>query len=215
MAQLLKRPNKTQLPLYLEGFQSNKRECEVMALRATKEILDHERRYTVEEFATMPESEGRFELIDGKLVEKPVAKYDHNRIVRLTMRAYDQFDPNEEKGEIVQNTSFRLSGDTAPEPDISFYTFARRLKRGTPMATTPDLAIEVQSLDQSLPSLRKKIGGYMRGGVKLSWLIIPSKKLVEIYRPGQAHPDILGIDDTLDGEDIIPGFRLPIADLFE
>jgi Uma2 family endonuclease len=49
----------------------------------------------------------------------------------------------------------------------------------------------------------------------LVWLISPLSKVVYVYHPNQAKPETLGINDELDGEDIIPGFKLKVSALFE
>ena len=183
-----------------------------MALRAME--IDHNRLYTSEEFQNLPEADQSYELIDGKLVRKAVPKYDHNRVVLNLIKAYILFDPTEAIGEVIQETSFRLSGDTAPTPDLSFYSFARKPKPGTPMAATPDLAVEVQSPGQSMPMLEAKLARYIAGGVKLGWLVLLPKKVVQIYRPSQAQPQVLGLDDQLEGEEVIPGFSIPVAQIF-
>ena len=55
---------------------------------------------------------------------------------------------------------------------------------------------------------------YLRFGTRLVWVIWPRYKRVDIWRPGDDTPTPLGVDDTLDGEDVVPGFTYPIARLF-
>ena len=61
-----------------------------------------------------------------------------------------------------------------------------------------------------------KIRLYQAGGVKLTWIINPMQKQCEVYVPGQLSPlATLVIGEELDGLEVIPGFRVPVKDLFQ
>jgi Uma2 family endonuclease len=183
------------------------------AIRGTSTITEKPP-LTVTEFQGMPESYGRYELIDGRLVEKPVVKIRHGRIAHRLNKAYDNFDPNENKGEMLPDINFYLREDYSPAPDVSYWIAERRAAEEAPIAPYSDFAVEVQSPDQSLPSLRKKIREYLSVGVRLVWLVIPSKRTIEIYRLGEANVEIVGLGATLDFGDIIPDFTVTTDELF-
>jgi Uma2 family endonuclease len=169
---------------------------------------------TVAEFEKTPESYGRYELIDGRIVEKPVAKIRHGRIAFRLQNAYVLFDPQLEKGEMLQDINFYLRENYSPAPDVLYWIAERRATEDAATAPYPDFAVEVQSPNQSLPSLRKKVREYLGVGVRLVWLVIPDKKTIEIYRPAEPELEIVGLGATLDFGDIIPGFTVTTDELF-
>ena len=184
-----------------------------MSLRAKDTSL--ERLYTADEFEKMPEFDERYELLDGKLVEKPMPKQEHGLIARLIMRAYDRFDLAENVGRMLQEVSVYIRPDYAPTPDLSFWLAARKPSRTAVISARPDLAIEIQPPGQSLKSLEAKAREYIRASVPLVWIIQPATQKVKIYRTGQAEPETVGIEDILSGEGVINGFELPVKALFE
>jgi len=78
----------------------------------------------------------------------------------------------------------------------------------------PDLAIEVASENQSAPGLAAKARTYLAFGTRLVWVIWPRYKRVDIWHPGDDTPTPLGVEDALDGEDVVPGFSYPVGRLF-
>lgn len=77
----------------------------------------------------------------------------------------------------------------------------------------PSFAIEVKSPSDKLPILRTKVAYYLRNGTRLVWLVIPEKRLVEVYRPDEPVL-VCGEDDILDGADVLPGFKVAVKELF-
>ena len=81
----------------------------------------------------------------------------------------------------------------------------------------PDFVVEIRSPSQSRPSdlaaLLNKMREYMDNGAKLGWLIDPPERTVRIYRAGVAEPELLPDPETLDGEDVLPGFVFPVRQL--
>src|SRR5690348_1506287 len=139
------------------------------------------RLYTVEEFLNMPEYDERYELIDGRLVEKPMAKIEHALIQRLILSHYERFDFEEKIGRILPEATFRLNSTYAPTPDVSFWAASRKPARKAAIAPVPDLAIEIQSPDQNLQTLTDKAKDYIQGGVRLVWVIQPNKQIVAVF----------------------------------
>jgi Uma2 family endonuclease len=82
-----------------------------------------------------------------------------------------------------------------------------------PLERAPSLVVEVISPTEIGSRIEQKNIEYLDVGVRLLWVVYPATQTVHIYRPGGS-ATILGTEDTLDGEDILPGFRVPIADLF-
>lgn len=78
----------------------------------------------------------------------------------------------------------------------------------------PDIAVEVKSPSKTNIGLRNKAAYYIEQGSRMVWLIYPAKQLVEVYRPDR-DLEILTMNDVLDGADVLPGFSLPVKDIFQ
>jgi Uma2 family endonuclease len=114
-------------------------------------------------------------------------------------------------------TTFRFVGDKPTRlPDLSFVSRDRLPQRIDQNADfSPDLIVEVLSKGDDVSEIDKKILQYQRSGVRLIWVIHPVIQAVDIYRlqDGLKLQRLL-IDDELDGEAVVPGFRLKISRLF-
>ncbi len=78
----------------------------------------------------------------------------------------------------------------------------------------PDFAAEIRSPSNTLAELRAKMASYIANGVRLAWLIDPLTRTAEIHRPGR-DVETLAAPKTLSGEDVLPGFTLDLARIFE
>ena len=85
---------------------------------------------------------------------------------------------------------------------------------GQAWALAPDLAVEVVSENQYAPGMAAKAKIYLTFGTRLVWVIWPRYQRVDVWHAGDNAPAVLGADDWLDGEDVVPGFSYPIARLF-
>jgi Uma2 family endonuclease len=77
----------------------------------------------------------------------------------------------------------------------------------------PDLAVEVISPSDRTGYTRAKVSEYLHAGVRLLWLVDPRRRMVTVHTPDGA-ARVLRIEDELDGGDVLPGFRLPLTDVF-
>jgi Uma2 family endonuclease len=77
----------------------------------------------------------------------------------------------------------------------------------------PDLGDEVASPSQTGPSIEEKTTLYLEAGVRLVWIIDPIRRAVRVRR-ADGTESLLTEQDELDGEDVLPGFRLSVARLF-
>ena len=167
--------------------------------------------------------DGLHELLDGRIVEKTMPGDEHGWIARRLMREIDRFDPNEEIGMLWASTSFKIKQGWDPIPDLGFVIKSKVPKGRAEKSVNaiPDLVVEVVSPTDLINNERKarfadKKRGYFEANVSLCWFIYPKKQIVEVYHASLEEPvKVLGIEDILDGEDIIPGFKFPVAKLFE
>jgi Uma2 family endonuclease len=56
---------------------------------------------------------------------------------------------------------------------------------------------------------------YFENGARLVWVINPRQQYILVYRSSPTPDRLLKLADALTGEDVIPGFSLPVADLFQ
>lgn len=195
-----------------------------MALPAIIEKEKRNRLYSLKEFEELdlPADGNKYELIDGVIKVTPPAGFEHGRIGSKIVKRINLFDPDDKLGVVLEATRFMVNPGFGPAPDVAFIMVANLppTSKGA-VPTKPDLAVEIWSpgdLDTKAhqTEARSKIRRYQVAGVSIVWAINPAAKKVEVYHPDQVEPvQTLGIEDTLSGEDVIPGFTLPVKTLFE
>jgi len=174
--------------------------------------------YTVDEFEAfigLPENADRlFELINGEIVEK-VPTQLHGVIAARTTIRVGGFVEQHGLGYVAVEVRHQMPGDehNARLPDIAFYadTTTPLVERGA-VPRMPDLAIEIQSPDDSLQEMSDKADYYLANGSRMVWLMVSLKRLIEV-RTSHSR-DLLTDQDILDGGDVLRGFRVPVSELF-
>jgi Uma2 family endonuclease len=169
-----------------------------------------------EAYIERPENADRLlELINGEIIEK-VPTEEHGTIVLRIAAPMLYFVDAHKLGRVTTEGLHRLPDDplNAVLPDLSF-----RCNPGSPVVrkgavpVMPDLAVEVQSPSQSDQFMADKAAYYLAHGCRMVWLAFAAKRTVAVHRPGQI--DTFGMDDTLDGGDVLPGFKLRVSDIFK
>jgi Uma2 family endonuclease len=175
---------------------------------------------TAEDLEAMgPEAEKRFELIDGALVEVEGVGGRHGGInTDLASNLNNHVRPRKLGRVLSADTRFviKRDPDLVQMPDVSFIRAERIPSQGLwegIVPIPPDLAAEIASPGDTGAEVRRKAQRYLDAGVRLVWIIWPRQRAVSVLRPGQ--PEMwLTEDGELDGGDVIPGFRLPVASIF-
>jgi Uma2 family endonuclease len=101
-------------------------------------------------------------------------------------------------------------------PDVCFIS-NERLQRGgnyavAPLTGAPDLAIEIVSPNDRASEVEEKVQQWLDGGALAVWVIYPAGPLLRAHRPDRT-ARTYGPDDEVDGGDVLPGFRMRLADL--
>lgn len=188
--------------------------------------LDKTRSYTVEEFMALPDDGRRYELIEGKLIDidgegEQDESASHNlqrgRIITRLVVEIAKYLARQEKivGEVLTNVAFELAPQTVAIPAVAF---VRAEKLAAPASEkafpgAPDLAVEVISPNDTWSVIISRVRLYQQYQIGLVWIVDPFDKGVIIFRPDQPRREVFAEDD-LSGEEILPGFTLPVKTLF-
>ena len=102
-------------------------------------------------------------------------------------------------------------------PDVSFISVERlpggELPDEAIAAISPDLAVEVISPSNTKKEIARKLREYFASGTRLAWIVQPRTRTVEVYTSA-TEKQVLSIKQSLDGGDVLPGFRLALTRLF-
>lgn len=174
---------------------------------------------TAEELLKLPRGRSRYELIEGELVEMSLAGHNHGKIAARLAGALLQHTEANDLGEVyAAETGFKLESDpdTVRAPDAAFVRRERVEQVGDAQGYfpgAPDLAAEVVSSGDSVGEVEGEVEEWLEAGVSLVWIVSPKLRSVTVYR-SLIDVTTLTENDTLDGEQVVPGFRYPVAKLF-
>jgi Uma2 family endonuclease len=103
--------------------------------------------------------------------------------------------------------------DTVLAPDVPFVRQERDLDERGFYPGPPDLAVEVISPSDTYTEVDEKVAKYLACGTPMVIVVDPRKRSASVYTPGNFIR--VSVDDTLDGGDVVPGWKLPLRELFE
>lgn len=176
--------------------------------------------WTDEAFMALPNDGHRYEIVNGKLIDMGNSGALHGYIAIILSSALFPVVMSKKLGALLDSsTAFKMKNGNKRSPDISF--FARERLQGMTQLPTgflegaPDLAVEVLSPGNTVEEIHEKLVEYFENGARLAWVIHPTENYVLVYRSAVEPDRLLKSTDSLDGEDVIPGFTLPVADLFQ
>ncbi|MFI5379527.1 MAG: Uma2 family endonuclease [Tepidisphaerales bacterium] len=158
------------------------------------------------------------ELVDGTLVEKPMG-FVEARIAGLIIHFIECFLESHDLGIVVgPDGTVRIAPGLVRVPDVSFISWrnfpGRQLPTDAVPDLAPDLAVEVLSDSNTRQEMDRKLREYFEAGVRLVWIVDPRTRSAAVYHPTGA-PLQLNYNDSLDGEDVLPGFTLHLKKLFD
>lgn len=172
---------------------------------------------TVDELDQMDLGDGRYELIDGELVEMSPAGWDHGKIGARAIARLWTYADQLKLGEVVNaDTGFALAPREVRCADVAFVSAARLVGLPEPtkiLRIAPDLVVEIVSPTDRPGAIDQKIAEWLAAGVRLLWLFQPKTRSITVYAPGQP-PQMLGPDRYLAGGEVLPGFRVRVSDFF-
>lgn len=181
--------------------------------QAMPDMTDEYRGLTAREFAAMPREGLRLELVRGEIVAMPPAFANHGVAAAHLGNFLGWYIASQELGVALAATRFELAADTMRAPDFAFI----QASRVTPGAigrdwvrVVPDLVVEVVSSGDRPRAIGAKVRMWLDAGVWLVWVVYPTRKRGVVHRSG-VEPVTLGVDDQLDGADVVPGFTAQVA----
>ena len=177
------------------------------------------RHTTAEELLRMPDDGLRYELVKGELREMPPAGSEHGTVAMNAGRLLGNHVKANKLGQVyAAETGFKIASDpdTVRAPDAAFVSGDRAERAGRVTGYwpgAPDLAVEVTSPSDTHTEVVEKALAWLEAGCRMVLVVDPGQRTVTVYR---ALDDIrmLTHGETLDGADVVPGWRLPVAELF-
>ena len=168
---------------------------------------------TADELLRLPRGDGRrYELIRGRLVEKMPTGDPHGDVTGMAYFRLTQYVADSGYGVTrVGEPGYRLERgpDTVRAPDVAWIAPGTQ---GYP-ELAPDLAVEVKSPGNSNPEMAAKCRMWLSYGSRVAITLDPATIRAMVYRPN-SEPLLLGEDDVLDLDDLLPGFSCPVWRLF-
>jgi len=171
---------------------------------------------SIEEYDDLPETEDgvEYELSEGELIVLASPMLFRNRMRQdILVRFHLFLRQHPHLGEVTSETDFRLAVNTVRRPDVAFIS-AANLASVDPrkkLQFAPDLAIEIASPHDDLP---RKIKDYLAAGSRV-WALYPDARIARIHKPGeQTVVRDADADDILEDAELLPGLKLPLAEIF-
>jgi len=178
------------------------------------------KRWTIEELEQPGAPDGHYELIDGEIVPVSPTSSTSSRVTNTFAFFITGHVRSRRLGAVYSAEGGFVIFPGRPVvrcPDVAFV----RADRLPPESEgdkfprlAPDLVVEVISPSDAMADVLDKVAMWLAAGVRLLWLADPAARRITVYAPGR-EPVILGEGEDLDGEHVLPGFRVPVAEFFE
>ena len=174
---------------------------------------------TADNLASLPKRNLRRELVRGEVREMSPAGFEHGVIVaKLTLRLARHIEATALGVVCGAETGFKIASepDTVRAPDVAFVRHERLAQIGVTkkfFPGAPDLAVEVVSPGDRVEEVDEKVVDWLAAGARGVWIVNPKLRTVTCYR-SLTEVTMLTENDELDGEEIVPGFRCPVAEIF-
>ena len=174
---------------------------------------------SLEDFLERPEIDEHpyLEYVDGKVIAKVSPKLRHSTIQMQLGTTLNDFAIPRGLGQIFPELRCTYAGRSIV-PDLVLL-LEEHIKVDDneeiidDIAIPPDLHVEIISPKQGVTEADEKLRHSTTHGCVLGWLVHPYRRTIDVYRPG-TEPVCLGLEGVLEGEPVLPGFRLPVAEVF-
>ncbi len=174
---------------------------------------------TADDLWRLPDDGQRHELVAGELRTMAPSGSQHGRVaMRLGVPLGQYVDAHDLGVVFAAETGFKLTEDpdTVRAPDVAFVRRERVLAVGDVTGYwpgAPDLAAQVVSPGDLYTEVDEKVATWLEHGARMVLVVNPRRRTVATHRPdGQVR--LLAEGDEIDGEDVVPGWKLPVRELF-
>ena len=174
---------------------------------------------SADQLLRMPDDGHRYELVRGDLRKMAPAGGPHGQVAGNAFLYLGMHVRATGLGVVfAAETGFRLASkpDTVRAPDVAFVSRERIARIGIPEGFwpgAPDLAIEVVSPGDTFTEVEEKVIEWLAAGCRMVIVLDPRKRTASVYRGPTAR--LFAADETIDGEDVVPGWIVAVKDFFE
>jgi Uma2 family endonuclease len=171
------------------------------------------RLHTAEELLHLPDDGHRYELVRGELHKMSPAGSRHGLIAARIIASLLRHVEREKLGAVyASETGFLIARlpDTVRAPDAAFVRAERVVDTPGYFPGPPDLAAEVISPNDSYSDVEEKTAEWLRAGARAVIVVEPRLRTVRVYRTSGT----VDVADVLEVEEIVPGWRLSLSELF-
>jgi Uma2 family endonuclease len=175
---------------------------------------------TADELLRLPDDGLRHELVRGELHTMAPPGWGHGKFGSRVDRSLAPYVEENGLGEVMIGDAGFLLGtnpDTVRGPDVAFVRQERLVglddQRGY-FPGAPDLAVEIVSANDLYTEVDEKVAEWLEHGTVVVFVVNPRRHTVAVHRLGQP-VSILGIGDVLSADDVVPGWRLPVQQIFD
>jgi Uma2 family endonuclease len=174
---------------------------------------------TAEEYAKLAPHDRPSELVRGKIVVMNPPFSAHGYWCVQMARILDGFVRAHQLGRVISNDAGVITErgpDTVRGADVAYYSYERVPRGPLPMGywPAPELAVEVRSTDDRWKTLLKKASEYLEAGVLNVVIVEPETQTIHVHSPDR-ETEIVTIDQTLTLPESLPGFSVPVREVFE
>ena len=175
---------------------------------------------TAEEFFRLySHRDGRYELVDGEVVEMAPVNEEHGEVASNINGAFYVYSRRFNTGRAGVETGYRLQSDpdTVRGPDVYFSLSRRpggRARSAGFVSGAPEIAVEVISPSNSSAELERKVAEYLAAGSQRVWAVYPTSRTVSVHLADGTTRTYSGKDVITDAE-LLPGFSLSLSDIFD
>jgi len=183
-------------------------------------VSERARTWTIADLLAIPDDlDHRYKLVEGRLVKMSPTYGSHGRrasdlhyalethirqhrlgVLTAAETGFDLTRPGERRETVLAPDIAFARADHAPLVDVDEFPHL-----------APDLVVEVASSSDSRRRMGEKARRWMDRGVRLAWVVWPRRREIDVWRPGNATAPTLTAADALDGDDVVPGFSTPVA----
>jgi Uma2 family endonuclease len=172
---------------------------------------------TLDEFLKLPEEEVALEFADGEVTQKVAPRGQHSRLQLAIAKMLDDFaNPPKIAAAFTELRSTFAS--VSRVPDVSVYRWERipvdsEGRVANDFFEPPDLLVEIVSPEQRINTLIRRCLWFVAHGVRIALLVDPDDESIVVFRPNTIPQPLVG-DDRIAIDEVLPGFKLTVAELF-